>query len=72
VPRATEAPVTQDPTATARLLAALEPLLDQALDLAPDERAAWLAEVRARTPDLAREVEALLAAEDSLDVQGFL
>ena len=53
-------------------LAALEALLDQALDLAPAERAAWLAEVRARTPDLAREVEALLAAEDELDARGFL
>jgi eukaryotic-like serine/threonine-protein kinase len=72
VARVTEAPVTKDPTATARLLAALEPLLDQAFDLAPAERPAWLAEVRARTPDLAREVEALLAAEDELDVQGFL
>ena len=53
-------------------LAALEPLLDQALDLAPAERAAWLAEVRARTPDLAREVEALLAIEPELDAQEFL
>ena len=53
-------------------LAALEPLLDQALDLAPEERAAWLAEVRARTPDLAREVEALLAIEPELDAREFL
>jgi eukaryotic-like serine/threonine-protein kinase len=58
--------------ATARLLAALEPLLEQALDLTPAERAAWLAGVRARTPDLAREVEALLAIEDELDARGFL
>ena len=43
--------------ASARLLAALEPLLGQALDLAPSERAAWLADVRARTPDLARELQ---------------
>ena len=57
---------------SARLLAALEPLLDQALDLAPAERAAWLADLRARAPDLAREVEALLAAEDELDARGFL
>jgi serine/threonine-protein kinase len=64
--------VTDDASAAARLLAALEPLLDQALDLAPAERAAWLADVRARTPDLAREVEALLAAEEELDARGFL
>ena len=53
-------------------LAELEPLLDLALDLAPAERAAWLAEVRARAPELAREVEALLAAEPELDERGFL
>ena len=58
--------------ASARLLAVLEPLLDQALDLAPAERAAWLADLRTRTPDLAREVEALLAVEDELDARGFL
>jgi serine/threonine-protein kinase len=59
-------------TAGARLLATLEPLLDQALDLAPAERAAWLADLRARTPDLARELEAMLAIEDELDARGFL
>jgi serine/threonine-protein kinase len=67
-----EATVTEDASATARLLAALEPLLDEALDLAPAERAAWLADLRARTPDLAREVETLLAAEEDLDARGFL
>jgi len=72
VGRATEERVTGDLTATARLLAALEPLLDEALDLAPDERAAWLAELRTNSPQLAREMEALLAAEDGLEVQGFL
>jgi eukaryotic-like serine/threonine-protein kinase len=65
-------PMTPNASATGRLLAALEPLLDQALDLAPAERAAWLADVRARTPDLAREVEALLAEEGELDARGFL
>ena len=64
--------MTDDTPPAARLLAALEPLLDQALDLAPAERAAWLADVRARTPDLAREIEALLAAEHELDARGFL
>ena len=57
---------------TARLLAALEPLLDQVLDLAPAERAAHLAVLRAQSPDLAREVEALLAVENGLDARGFL
>jgi serine/threonine-protein kinase len=64
--------VTDDASATARLLAALEPLLDEALDLAPAERAAWLADLRVRSPGLAREVETLLAAEGDLDARGFL
>jgi serine/threonine-protein kinase len=67
-----EATVTDEESATARLFAALEPLLDDALDLAPAERAAWLAELRARSPELAREVETLLAAEGDLDARGFL
>jgi eukaryotic-like serine/threonine-protein kinase len=59
-------------TSTTRLLAALDPLLDQALDLAPGERAAWLARVRAEHPTLAPELEALLAREAELDASGFL
>ena len=54
------------------LLAALNPLLDQALDLSPEQRSAWLADLRARQPDLAAELEALLSAEAKLDARGFL
>jgi serine/threonine-protein kinase len=38
----------------------LSPLLDQALDLAPDERGQWLDRLRGDDPELAGEVEALL------------
>jgi len=54
------------------LLATLEPLLDQALDLAPAERGPWLARLRAERPDVAEELERLLAAETQLDQRGFL
>ena len=33
----------------------LEPLLDRALELRDDERAAWLRELRSRSPELAAE-----------------
>ena len=67
-----ENPVTSSGMASASLLAALGPLLDHALELTPDERTAWLADVRARTPELARELETLLAAESELNARGFL
>ena len=50
----------------------LSPLLDQALDLVGEERAAWLVELRSRSPQLAAEVTALLADEVEADRQGFL
>ncbi|AHG89266.1 protein kinase [Gemmatirosa kalamazoonensis] len=50
----------------------LLPLLDQALELAGDERAAWLGELRARSPELAAELTTLLASEAAADRQGFL
>ncbi|HEV7366018.1 MAG TPA: serine/threonine-protein kinase [Gemmatimonadales bacterium] len=59
-------PQTQD------LLAAISPLLDEVLDLPPDARALWLAELRANRPELAAELEILLAAEAGLDARGFL
>jgi hypothetical protein len=37
----------------------LEPLLDQVLDLAPEERTRWLAELSGRSPELANEGEPL-------------
>src|SRR3954465_11147789 len=54
------------------LLAALEPLLDRALELPAEERARLIAELRRTTPGLARELEALLALEGDLDDHGFL
>ena len=55
-----------------QLIAALEPLLDRALELEPPDLAAWIAELRARQPVYADELERLLAAEGELDRQGFL
>jgi serine/threonine-protein kinase len=50
----------------------LGPLLDRALELADGDRAAWLAELRARSPELAAEVTALLRGEAAADREGFL
>jgi tRNA A-37 threonylcarbamoyl transferase component Bud32/tetratricopeptide (TPR) repeat protein len=50
-----------DPSATA-WRREVDALFDQALDLAPDDRAALLARAAERDPELRREVEALLAA----------
>jgi tetratricopeptide (TPR) repeat protein len=47
-------------------------LLDQALDLPPAERQAWLARLREEQPSDVTALEALLAAEPDLDAQGFL
>ena len=57
---------------TPELLAALEPLLDRALELPAEERVRLVAEVQRDTPELARELEALLAVERDLDDHGFL
>ena len=53
-------------------LAALSSLLEAALDQPPGERAAWLDSLRAARPELAADLEALLAAEDELDARDFL
>jgi serine/threonine-protein kinase len=50
----------------------LEPLLDQALDLAPDERARWLNEVSITSPDVAEDLAALLRRQDAVERTGFL
>jgi len=50
----------------------LEPLLDRALELSDVERAAWLDELRTRSPELAAELVALLALETAADDRGFL
>src|SRR5215207_672080 len=50
----------------------LQPLLDQALELPDDARAPFLAELRARAPDLAAELTALLSREAAADRRNFL
>jgi serine/threonine-protein kinase len=50
----------------------LEPLLDEALDLAPHDRDAWLAELCSRSPAVAAELTALLSGEVAADRRGFL
>ena len=50
----------------------IAPLLDQALELADNERAAWLVELRVRSPRLAAELTALLAEDAAAERQRFL
>jgi serine/threonine-protein kinase len=50
----------------------LGPLLDRALELSDEERVAWLAELRAREPELAADLAAILAGEAAADRRGFL
>jgi eukaryotic-like serine/threonine-protein kinase len=50
----------------------LEPLLDHALELSPEERSGWLEELSARSPVLAGELSGLLAEEAQADRDGFL
>ena len=54
------------------LLAALQHLLDEALDLVPAERAAWLARLRSESPEHAAELQRLLEQEPALDARRFL
>jgi serine/threonine-protein kinase len=54
------------------VLAALDALLKQALELDPAERDAWLARLRRDQPVQAAELEALLAEQPGLDSAGFL
>ncbi len=50
----------------------VNPLLDHGLALAVDERGPWLDSIRATDPELARDLELLLATHDRLDQRGFL
>jgi serine/threonine-protein kinase len=52
--------------------AVLSPLLDEALELPPDRRSAWLAGQRIRHPDLVQHLEELLNRDPELDEAGFL
>jgi len=50
----------------------LSPYLDQALDIAPEERAAWLGSIRAQNPVLATDLQTLLQEHGALGDEGFL
>ena len=50
----------------------LEPLLDEVLDLAPEERARWIQALSTRSPEMAADLSALLGGEDAADGSGFL
>jgi serine/threonine protein kinase len=50
----------------------IAPLLDEALELPADERASFVEQVRAREPDIARQLTALLARDDEAERTGFL
>ena len=50
----------------------LAPLLERALELSGGERTAWLDALRGRSPELARQLTALLAREAAADRDGFL
>ena len=52
--------------------ARLEPLLDEALELPADERAPFVEQLRAREPELAGELSALLARDDEAERSHFL
>jgi eukaryotic-like serine/threonine-protein kinase len=50
----------------------LSPYLDQALDLAPEERERWLAGMTQTQPDIATALRDMLARHAALDASGFL
>jgi hypothetical protein len=51
---------------------ALSPHLDQALDLTPEQRRPWLADLGRHDPELAADLQALLDEREALDKAGFL
>ena len=51
---------------------ALSPYLDEALAMPADDRAAWLADIRARDVALAADLESLLADHEELQGSPFL
>src|SRR5947209_6746672 len=51
---------------------ALRPYLEQALDMAVQERAAWLSSIRSRDPALGEQLASLLEEHDILSEAGFL
>jgi serine/threonine protein kinase len=65
-------PIWQAMLATPTSWAEVAPLLDEALDLSPQEREPWLTQLEATRPDAARELRRLLELDSRLDAQGFL
>ena len=51
---------------------ALNPYLDEALDLTAEERQPWLDRLRRDDPALAADLQSLLAERDGLNDSGFL
>jgi serine/threonine-protein kinase len=51
---------------------AVSPYLDQALSMADEARASWLAALRASAPQVAADLEQLLREHRELDAEGFL
>jgi hypothetical protein len=41
----------------------LEPYLDEALEMTPEQREAWLAQLRSQSPDVADDLAVLLSGE---------
>ena len=50
----------------------VQPLLDEALELTAEQRAAWLDSLRTSAPDVAVDLESLLTSEAEADGSGFL
>jgi len=50
----------------------LSPYLDEALDVDVEQRAAWLAGIRSRDPELAADLQLLLAEQQAINDTGFL
>src|SRR5215831_7717121 len=51
---------------------ALSAYLDKALELSPEDRAAWLEQLREENPALATDLQTLLREHDALGAEGFL
>ena len=65
-------PADPTPTPDAATWARLSPLLDEALDLPPPERAAWLADVQRRAPQDAAPLRVLLDRHEAAGRDAFL
>src|SRR5215472_9608016 len=51
---------------------ALSPYLEDALEMSPEERSAWLDALRRENPSLAEELESLLLHSAQVEEEGFL